>query len=130
MQRKGRKGYATYRVVVQDSRYTPTSGKVIAYLGSYNPHSKETILDKDRVAYYLEHGAQPTDRAIGIFKAEKVKLPSWVSDVKIKSRKVKNPDKRRSTAPKEAAQEPSKEEKATQAEPVTEPDTSMAGQSE
>ena len=39
MQRTGRKGHAMFRVVVQESRLTPTSGRVVAMLGSYDPHS-------------------------------------------------------------------------------------------
>ena len=98
MQRTGRKGHAMFRIVVQDSRTTPTSGKVIAYLGSYDPHSKNLILDKEKASTYLNQGAQPTPRVVGILKSEKVKLPKWVSEVKTQKRDVRNPDKRRSTS--------------------------------
>ena len=53
MQRTGRKGHAQFRVVVQDSRRTPTSGKIVANLGHYNPHSKELVVDKEKAAFYL-----------------------------------------------------------------------------
>ena len=53
MQRTGRKGHAMFRVVVQDSRQTPTSGKVVAPLGSYDPHAKTVILNKEKAAFYL-----------------------------------------------------------------------------
>ena len=51
LQRTGRKGHAMFRIVVQDSRQTPTSGKVVARLGSYNPHNKEVIIDKEKAAF-------------------------------------------------------------------------------
>lgn len=100
MQRNGRKGHAMFRMVVQDSRRTPTSGRVVAYLGSYDPHAKKIILDKEKAGFYLEHGARPSTPVIRLFKAEKVKLPKWVSELSPKAGKIKNPDKRRSTSPK------------------------------
>lgn len=107
-QRTGRKGHAQFRIVVQDSRLTPTSGKVVARLGSYNPHTKTVILDKEKAEFYLKNGAQPSDRAVRMFKAEGIKLPDWVKDPAAKERAVRNPEKRRSTAPAEApAEEPS-----------------------
>ncbi len=105
MQRTGRKGHAMFRVVVQDSRRTPTSGKLVARLGSYDPHTKTAILDKEKIAYYLEHGAQPSDRIARLLKAEGVKLPSWVKLEADKARKVRNAEKRRSTSPEEPKEE-------------------------
>ncbi|MBA3758014.1 30S ribosomal protein S16 [Candidatus Saccharibacteria bacterium] len=102
MQRTGRKGHAQFRVVVQDSRRTPTSGRLVAALGSFNPHSKVAILDKQKASFYLEHGAQPSERVIRLLKAEGVKLPSWVKvPTTDKQRVVRNADKRRSTRPEE-----------------------------
>lgn len=103
MQRTGRKGHAMFRVVVQDSRRTPTSGKVVAQLGSYDPHSKNLILDKEKATLYLKNGAQPSDRAARLFQNEGIELPSWVKLVANKQRAVRNSDKRRSTTPVEEA---------------------------
>lgn len=94
-----------FRVVVQDSRQAPTSGKVVASLGSYDPHSKTITLDKEKAAFYLEHGAQPSDRAARLLKGEGVKLPSWVKQPVVKERAVRNAEKRRSTAPEKPAEE-------------------------
>lgn len=101
MQRTGRKGHAQFRVIVQDSRRTPTSGKIVAQLGSYNPHTKTVIVDKDKAAFYLEHGAQPSDRVARMLKAEGVKLPEWVTLETDRDRAIRNPEKRRSTRPDE-----------------------------
>lgn len=105
MQRTGRKGHAQFRVVVQDSRRTPTSGKVIAALGSYDPHSKVTTLNKDKAAFYLEHGAQPSDRVASLLKREGLKLPSWVKAPTKNDRDLRNPDKLRKNNPAEPAKE-------------------------
>lgn len=101
MQRTGRKGHAQFRVVVQDSRRTPTSGKVVARLGHFNPHTKQTVIDKEKAQFYLDHGAQPSPRVVRLLKAEKVKLPAWVKGVSKKEKATKNPDKLRRNRPAE-----------------------------
>lgn len=110
MQRTGRKGHAQFRVIVQDSRRTPTSGKIVYALGSYNPHTKAAIIDKEKAAFYLEHGAQPSDRVARLLKSEGVKLPEWVKLPADKERTIKNPEKRRSTSPEQPAEEAPVEE--------------------
>lgn len=108
MQRTGRKGHAQFRVVVQDSRRTPTSGKIVASLGSYNPHNQTAAIDKEKAGFYLDHGAQPSDRTVRLLKKEGIKLPAWVKLDADKQREVRNPDKRRSTRPAEPETEPAK----------------------
>ena len=119
MQRTGRKGHAMFRVIVQDSRLTPTSGKIVASLGNYDPHAQVFTLDKDKAVFYLEHGAQPSDRIARLLKNEGVKLPSWVSVSADKARYIRNPDKRRSTRPAEPVVE-TLVEVVAEAEPVAE----------
>ena len=118
MQRTGRKGHAMFRVVVQDSRRTPTSGKVVAQLGSYDPHAKNLILDKEKATLYLKNGAQPSDRAARLMQASGIELPSWVKLVANKERTVRNAEKRRATTPKEeaVAEAPAAEAEAPAAE--------------
>ena len=115
MQRTGRKGHAQFRVVVQDSRRTPTSGKIVASLGAYNPHSKTTTLDKEKAQFFLDHGAQPSPRVARLLKAEGVKLPKWVVLADEKKREVRNADKRRSTRPPEPVEEAPAEEPVAEA---------------
>ncbi|MDZ7744776.1 MAG: 30S ribosomal protein S16 [Candidatus Saccharibacteria bacterium] len=110
MQRTGRKGHAQFRVVVQDSRRTPTSGKLVASLGYYNPHSKEAVVDKDKASYYLQNGAQPSERVARLLKSEGVKLPKWVELTDSKKRSIKNTDKLRKNRPAEEKTEESTEE--------------------
>ena len=116
MQRTGRSGHAQFRVIVQDSHRSPTSGKIVAYLGSYDPHNKTAIIDKQKVAFYLEHGAQPSDRLARLLKSEGVSLPAWVSISADKERTVRNADKRRSTRPAGEAAPPPAEEPAAESE--------------
>lgn len=127
MQRVGRKGHAEFRVVVQDARLTPTSGRVVARIGHHNPHTKQTTLDKEKVEYYLKNGARPTPRVVSVLKNEKIALPDWVQDVaKEKKRSIKNSEKLRRNQPKEATPV---EEVVTEAEPAPEeaaPETTPA----
>ncbi len=112
MQRTGRKKHAMFRVVVQESRVTPSSGKVVAYLGSYDPHTKAATLEKEKAAFYLEHGAQPSDRVVRLLTSEGVKLPTWVVAASKKTGTIKNAEKLRKNqpaAPKEEVAEPAAE---------------------
>lgn len=122
MQRTGRSGHAQFRVIVQDSRFSPTRGRVVSYLGSYNPHTKAATIDSDKAAEYLKNGAQPSDTVARLFKKEGIKLPDWVKISEPRKRDVRNPDKRRSTAPAEPAAEPQAETKAP-SEPEAASDT-------
>ena len=99
MQRTGRRGHAQFRVVVQDSRFHPTRGRVVSYLGSYNPHTKTVQIDKETAAKYLDKGAQPSDRVARLLQKEGVALPKWVKLDEPKKSEVRNADKRRSTRP-------------------------------
>ncbi len=103
MQRLGRKALPTYRLAVQESRRHPSSGRVVAYVGSYNPHTKAVKLDKEKVEFYLKNGAQPTPRVVKVLRSEKVELPSWVKGAAEKKRTIKSPEKLRKNQPKEKA---------------------------
>ena len=111
LQRLGRKSKPVYRLAVQESQRHPSSGRVVAYVGSYNPHTKETSINAEKVAYYLGNGAQPTPRVVRILSDQKVALPSWVKGVSTKEGKLRNPDKLRKNQPKE---EPVAEEASTE----------------
>ena len=112
LQRQGKTHYATYRVIVQDVLRHPSSGKVVAYVGSYNPHTKQVQLDKEAIENYLSHGAQPTDRVVRILTGEGMTMPKWVKTVRGKQRDIRNPEKLRRNQPKEEPAETPAEETA------------------
>ncbi len=106
LQRVGRKGHAVYRVVVQDSHRQPTSGKIVAQVGTYDPHTKAVTIDKEKVETYLKNGAQPTPRVVTLLKAEKITLPKWVViPGKDKQKTIKNSEKLRRNQPEAPAEE-------------------------
>lgn len=124
MQRTGRKGHAMFRMVVQDSRQTPTSGRVVATLGSYDPHTKTSTLNKEKAGFYLEHGAQPSDRVARLLQKEGVVLPSWVALSGQTAKSTRNPDKLRKNQP--AEEKPKTEEAPAPVAATTEEDTTDA----
>lgn len=102
LQRLGRKAMPVYRVAVQESQRHPSSGRVVAYVGAYNPHTKEVKLDKEKIEFYLKNGAQPTPRVVRLLEADKIALPAWVKKPADKTSKIRNADKLRKNQPKEA----------------------------
>ncbi len=62
-----------YRVVVADKE-SPRDGRFIEIIGSYNPRTEPgTIeLDEERVYYWLNVGAQPSESVQKLFKIVKL----------------------------------------------------------
>ncbi len=121
LQRQGKTHYATYRVIVQDVLRHPSSGKVVAYVGSYNPHTKQVQLDKEAIENYLSHGAQPTDRVVRILTGEGITMPKWVKTVRGKQRDIRNPEKLRRNQPREESAKAPAEETAASDGDTAEP---------
>lgn len=71
--RAGRKKQPFYHVVAADER-AARNGRYLERLGYYNPNIKENRLswDADRVAHWLNTGAQPTTAVAKLILAEKV----------------------------------------------------------
>ncbi len=60
--REGRKKLPFYRLVAMKSE-AKRNGRAIAFLGTYNPISKDMTVEVEKTARFLEHGAQPTKTA-------------------------------------------------------------------
>jgi small subunit ribosomal protein S16 len=95
LQRVGRKGYATYRIAVQESQRHPSSGRVVAYVGTYNPHTKESNIHVETAQKFLDNGAQPTPRVVKLLATAGVKLPTWVVKATKKTKTIRNVEKLR-----------------------------------
>jgi small subunit ribosomal protein S16 len=106
LQRLGRKGYPVYRLAVQEAQRHPSSGRVVAYVGTYNPHTKEANVQVESAQKYLDNGAQPTPRIVKLLADAGVKLPKWVKQADASKQKaIKNAEKLRKNQPKEAPAE-------------------------
>ena len=71
LQRHGRKKRPYYHLVAADIR-ARRDGRIIEDLGRYNPVTAPTMvtLNTERVIYWLQNGAQPTDTVRSILKKE------------------------------------------------------------
>ncbi len=82
LSRGGAKKRPFYHVVVTDRR-NARDGRFIERLGYYNPiatgQEKRLVLDSARAAYWVGHGAQPSDRVAALIKqaaAEATRTPA------------------------------------------------------
>ncbi len=105
LQRLGRKGLPVYRLAVQEAQRHPSSGRVVAYVGSYNPHTKDANIQVELAQKYLDNGAQPSPRVVKLLKDAGVKLPKWVKEASKKEKTIRNAEKLRKNQPKEEAPE-------------------------
>ncbi|MDN5819254.1 MAG: 30S ribosomal protein S16 [bacterium] len=115
LQRVGRKGYPVYRLAVQEAQRHPSSGRIVTYVGTYNPHTKDSNVQVELAQKYLDNGAQPSPRVVKLLKDAGVKLPKWVKTADdSKSKAVRSPEKLRRNQPKEEtpAEETAPEESA------------------
>lgn len=80
LSRTGKRKQPYYRIVVQDSHKDPWS-PAIEVLGNMNPRldRKDTVINQERVKFWLEKGAQPSDTVnnlfieLGLIKGEKAR---------------------------------------------------------
>ena len=72
LKRMGAKKAPFYRIVVSDSR-SPRDGRFIEEIGTYNPLKDpgEIVVDKERAAYWIGGGAQPSDTVRALLKKAK-----------------------------------------------------------
>ena len=73
LSRVGKKKAPVYRIVVMPKHRDPWANNT-EILGHYNPRKqpKELVVKTDRVKYWLEKGAQPSDTVWNLLVAEKI----------------------------------------------------------
>ena len=93
--RIGRKKAPLYRVVIMDKRKDPW-GKYLEKLGFYNPITKETQLNKERIEYWISQGAQCSESVHNLLVKNEVIKADKKKSVKItKKRTAKIEDKKK-----------------------------------
>jgi small subunit ribosomal protein S16 len=67
--RHGRKKRPFYKVVVAHSE-APRDGRFIESIGTYNPlpETAEVKIKADRLQYWLQQGAEPTDTVLSLIR--------------------------------------------------------------
>lgn len=71
LSRMGKKKQPMYRFVIMDKQKDPW-GKSLEILGSRNPRTKETVINAERVKYWIAQGAQASDSVWNILVDQKI----------------------------------------------------------
>jgi len=93
LKRLGRRNRPFYRIAAFDAR-APRDGKSVdESLGTYDPlaadDNKKATLNRERVIYWLERGAQPTDAVASILKKNGIYVGSGGRSRRRKKKKKK-----------------------------------------
>jgi len=94
--RTGKKNQPSFKIVVTEKTNAVSRGRFTEEVGFYNPTTKERILRKDRVEYWLNKGAQPSDTVYNMMIAEKmvegkkriVPMPKKAGEAKAKTQEA------------------------------------------
>lgn len=114
LNRYGKKNQAQFRVILQEKSKAP-GHRHVEVLGSHNPHSKETILKKERILHWIGQGAQPSDRVHNML------VKAGVIEGKIVPKKMKRPESKAEAAPAETPATEAPAETAKEAAPAEAP---------
>lgn len=89
LRRMGKKKQPIYKVVAADSR-SPRDGKFLEAVGIYNPLTNPHTVDlkEDRVNYWLDNGAQPTDTVKSLLSQKGINLKRDIAKRKLSSEKA------------------------------------------
>lgn len=89
LRRMGKKKQPIYKVVAADAR-SPRDGKFLEAVGIYNPLTNPHTIDlkEDRINYWLDHGAQPTDTVNSLFKQKGINLKRDIAKRKLPEEKA------------------------------------------
>lgn len=99
--RGGAKKRPYYRIVVANST-APRDGDFLEKVGTYNPllskdQKDRVVLKTDRIQYWLNNGAKPTERVVKFIEAAGIALPVAVKKevaVRLQSQKARPPKKK------------------------------------
>ncbi|RLC33596.1 MAG: 30S ribosomal protein S16 [Candidatus Nealsonbacteria bacterium] len=122
--RIGKKNQPSFKIVVTRKENPPRGGRFVEQVGFYNPLTKEKLLKKDRIQYWLSKGAQLSHTVYNLLVEEKVLQGSKIAvhkKAKLKeaasSGEESHPAKTEREEPKA---ESKKEEKKSEEAPKTE----------
>jgi small subunit ribosomal protein S16 len=87
--RVGKKNQPAFKIVVVEKWRSSSSGKFIEQVGFYNPLTKEKILKKERIEYWLMHGAKPSETVHNLLVSEGILKGKKIPKHKTKKSKEK-----------------------------------------
>lgn len=115
LQRTGRKNDPAFRMVVAEHSIGAKSGKIVEKVGSHHPKMKNTVIDSERIKYWMSVGAKASDRvhnmliSEGIIEGKKVNVLPKKTPV-VKEEKSKEETAAEAPESEEAAAEEGREE--------------------
>ena len=107
--RTGKKNRASFRIVLQERTKAPNH-RHIEVLGSYDPHSKTTVLKSERIMHWIGLGAQASDSVHNLLVRQGV-----LKDAKKRAIKMEKPAVKEVVAVEEV---PDAKEETVEAAPV------------
>jgi len=97
--RTGKAKMPNYRLIVSEKTKDPW-GAYLENVGSYNPRTKEAVLNAERIKYWISKGAQPTATVNNLLVNKNVIVAEKQNAVKIsKKRKEKLAAKKKAEKP-------------------------------
>ena len=89
LRRMGKKKQPIYKVVAADAR-SPRDGKFLEAVGIYNPLTNPHTIDlkEDRINYWLNNGAQPTNTVNSLLKQTGINLKRDIAKRKLPEEKA------------------------------------------
>lgn len=70
--RVGKKNQPAFKIVVTDKKNPPRGGRFVEEVGFFNPLTKERLINKERMKYWLSVGARPSVTINNLLVVEKV----------------------------------------------------------
>lgn len=77
--RTGKKNQPFFKIVVTQKESPPRGGRFVEQVGFYNPLTKEKLLKKERIQYWLSKGAQLSHTVYNLLVAEKILAGSKIA---------------------------------------------------
>ncbi len=112
--RQGRRNRPFFRINAVDAR-TPRDGRVLERLGHYDPiekdKSKQVVIKKERVQYWLDKGAIPTETVASLLKRFGIKAKA-AAERKVKRERAKAIARKRGTPFTKAERQPTQKQQA------------------
>ena len=141
MQRTGRINTPSYRIVVVEHTASPKAGKFVDKVCTYDPKSKQRVLDTERIKHWLSVGAKPSATvhnmlvSLGIIDAKKInvlpmyKAPAEAAVAEQEAEAQKEAEHKAKEEAKAAHDaQVAAEAEAKAAEPAPEPGAAAAGE--
>lgn len=116
LRRTGKRNQAQYRIVVAE-KTSPIKGKFLDLIGTYNPHTKAVVVDKEKLFFWIGNGSQISNSVAKLVKLAKIIHPKISVKLNVKKLPRKKTDEAKIKSPSkqsDKAEEPLEENPAVE----------------